>query len=41
MKDVKIIVGGRPFTIDKELYKTVGADATASDVSELKNLLLY
>lgn len=40
MKDVKIIVGGRPFTIDKELYKTVGADATASDVSELKNLLL-
>jgi methanogenic corrinoid protein MtbC1 len=31
---VKIVVGGYPFSIDSELYRSVGADGTARDAEE-------
>lgn len=36
MKDVKVIVGGRPFLIDENLYKMVGADYYSVDVDDIK-----
>ncbi|MDN4616633.1 cobalamin-dependent protein [Paenibacillus sp. PsM32] len=33
-RDVKIIVGGLPFNIDRELWKRVGADGFAPDANE-------
>jgi len=29
--EIKIVVGGAPYKFDKDLYKTVGADAWAYD----------
>jgi methanogenic corrinoid protein MtbC1 len=30
-RNIKILVGGRPFNIDKELWKKMGADGYAED----------
>jgi len=35
-KDVKVIVGGRPFLVDENLYKMVGADYYSIDVDDIK-----
>ena len=37
--DVRMIVGGAPFNLDKELWSVVGADATAPDAGALLKLL--
>lgn len=34
LEEVKILVGGYPFSIDSELYRAVGADGTAGDAEE-------
>ena len=34
LDEVKIMVGGYPFSIDKNLYKSIGADATANTANE-------
>lgn len=39
IENVKIIVGGRPFLIDKELYKSLGADYSTNDLEDLKKYL--
>jgi len=31
---LRIIVGGHPFTVDRALWRTIGADGTASDAAE-------
>ncbi len=36
---VKIIVGGAPFRLDRELWKEVGADAMGTNASEAKTLI--
>lgn len=38
MKEVKIMVGGHPFSVDSDLWKKIGADFTASDASEALKL---
>ncbi|MEJ5258068.1 MAG: cobalamin-dependent protein [Fervidobacterium sp.] len=39
LKGLKIIVGGRPFTLDPELYAKVGADYSTTNVEELKRII--
>ncbi|MGQ9856132.1 MAG: cobalamin B12-binding domain-containing protein [Fervidobacterium sp.] len=39
LKGLKIIVGGRPFAIDPELYVKVGADYSTTDIEELKRIV--
>ncbi|MCX7653289.1 MAG: cobalamin-dependent protein [Fervidobacterium sp.] len=39
IRDVKIIVGGYPFSIDKELWKKVGADGMAKNLGEIDIVL--
>ncbi|MFN3691309.1 MAG: B12-binding domain-containing protein [Fervidobacterium sp.] len=39
MSDVKILVGGYPFNIDKELWKKVGADLYAPNALEASSIL--
>ncbi|GFR36671.1 cobalamin B12-binding domain-containing protein [Thermobrachium celere] len=40
LKDVKVIVGGRPFLIDENLYKIVGADFYSVDSDDIKPHLM-
>ncbi|MGJ8454481.1 cobalamin B12-binding domain-containing protein [Pseudothermotoga sp. U03pept] len=40
LKGVKIIVGGRPFSIDRTIYRAVEADECASEVDEVKRIVL-
>mgnify|MGYP001607387080 CR=1 FL=1 len=39
LKDIKILVGGYPFNIDKDLWKQVGADFYAPNAIETSDLL--
>uniref|UniRef100_A0A7C5Y877 B12-binding domain-containing protein n=1 Tax=Fervidobacterium nodosum TaxID=2424 RepID=A0A7C5Y877_9BACT len=39
IRDIKVIVGGYPFSVDKDLWKKVGADGFARNLSELENNL--
>ncbi len=37
--DIKIIVGGAPFRLDKELWRTVNADASGQDASDVVRII--
>lgn len=39
LQGIKIVVGGRPFLVDRELYKTIGADYSTPDLDDLINYL--
>ncbi len=39
LKEIKIIVGGRPFVINENLYRELGADGYAIDTEDIKSVL--